>query len=88
MAGEPRCGSARQPLGGYGAGYRPNAPFSPGPAYGPGYQTQLSPFLNLLRGGDASANYFLGVVPEQQRRRMREPSERPSEACSNSSVWT
>ena len=28
----------------------------------------LSPYLNLLRGGDPAANYFLGVRPEQQRR--------------------
>src|SRR5215813_2177101 len=32
-------------------------------------QPQLSPYLNLLRGGDPSANYFLGVVPERERRR-------------------
>jgi hypothetical protein len=45
-------------------------PFQP-PRYGPGYQTQLSPYLNMLRGGDAAANYFLGVLPEQQRRQDR-----------------
>src|SRR5262249_30102919 len=33
-----------------------------------GNTTGLSPYLNLLRGGDISANYFLGVVPEFQRR--------------------
>src|SRR6516162_5296416 len=38
------------------------------PNYGPGYRPQLSPYLNLLRGGDPAANYFLGTVPEQQRR--------------------
>ena len=38
------------------------------PAFGPGYQTQLSPFLNMLRFGDPAANYFGGVVPEEQRR--------------------
>jgi hypothetical protein len=38
------------------------------PAYGPFYQPSLSPYLNFLRGGDPSANYFLGVVPEMQRR--------------------
>ncbi len=32
-------------------------------------QIQLSPYLNMLRGGDPSANYFLGVVPERERRR-------------------
>jgi hypothetical protein len=28
----------------------------------------LSPYLNLLRGGDPAANYYLGVLPEMQRR--------------------
>jgi hypothetical protein len=42
-------------------------PYMP-PQYGPGYQTQLSPYLNFLRGGDPAANYFLGVIPEFQRR--------------------
>jgi hypothetical protein len=40
----------------------------PPPQYGPGYSAPLSPYLNLLRGGDISANYFLGVQPEFQRR--------------------
>ncbi len=31
---------------------------------------QLSPYLNLLRGGSPSANYYLGVVPERDRRRF------------------
>jgi hypothetical protein len=38
------------------------------PNYGPGYRPQLSPYLNLLRGGDPAANYYLGVIPEIQRR--------------------
>jgi hypothetical protein len=42
-------------------------PYLP-PQYGPGYQTPLSPYLNFLRGGDPAANYFLGVLPEFQRR--------------------
>jgi len=37
----------------------------------PGWQTPLSPYLNLLRGGDPAANYFIGVVPEFQRRMDR-----------------
>src|SRR5215211_5103172 len=28
----------------------------------------LSPYLNLLRGGNPAANYYLGVLPERQRR--------------------
>jgi hypothetical protein len=54
-------------LGGGATGLRPY-PYNPAPAYGPGYQTQLSPFLNFLRGGDPASNYYLGVLPEQQRR--------------------
>jgi hypothetical protein len=42
-------------------------PYGP-PAYGPFYTPMLSPYLNLLRGGDPAANYFLGVLPEVQRR--------------------
>jgi hypothetical protein len=38
------------------------------PNYGPGYRAPLSPYLNLLRGGDPAANYFLGVIPEFERR--------------------
>jgi hypothetical protein len=44
--------------------YRPLGP----PNYGPGYRAPLSPYLNLLRGGDPAANYFLGTVPEFERR--------------------
>lgn len=52
-----------------GTGYRPGfTPYNPAPLYGPGYTAPLSPFLNLLRGGDSASNYFLGVIPEQQRR--------------------
>jgi hypothetical protein len=45
-------------------------PYLP-PQFGPGYQTPLSPYLNFLRGGDPAANYFLGVLPEFQRRQDR-----------------
>ncbi len=31
-------------------------------------QPALSPYLDLLRGGNPAANYFLGVLPEQARR--------------------
>lgn len=41
---------------------RPYAPYNPP-------QPLLSPYLNMLRGGDPSANYYLGVVPERDRRR-------------------
>ena len=44
--------------------YGPRLP----PQYGPGFRPALSPYLNLLRGGDISSNYYLGVNPEFQRR--------------------
>ena len=28
----------------------------------------ISPYLNLLRGGSPAANYYLGVIPEVERR--------------------
>lgn len=40
------------------------------PNYGPGYRPGLSPYLNLIRGGDPAANYYLGTIPEQQRRQQ------------------
>jgi hypothetical protein len=53
--------------GGYGgvAGIGGHGYGGIGSPYGP---PLLSPYLNLLRGGDPAANYFLGVVPEMQRR--------------------
>jgi hypothetical protein len=39
----------------------------------PGYpapRPQLSPYLNLLRAGDPAANYYLGTIPEEQRRQQ------------------
>ena len=38
------------------------------PRYGVGYQTPLSPYLNLLRGGNPAANYYLCTIPEFERR--------------------
>ena len=39
-----------------------------GANFGPGYRPGLSPYLNLLRGGNTAANYYLGTIPEFQRR--------------------
>jgi hypothetical protein len=46
--------------------YPPNigAPISQRPA--------LSPYLNLLRGGDPAANYYLGVLPEYNNRSFQQ----------------
>ena len=40
------------------------------PTYTPPYGSQpaLSPYLNLLRGGNPAANFFLGTLPEEERR--------------------
>jgi hypothetical protein len=38
------------------------------PRYGVGFQPGLSPYLNLLRGGNPAANYYLGTIPEFERR--------------------
>src|SRR5258708_13669176 len=51
-------------------GYAPNYQFSPyaRPNYVGSPRPVLSPYLNLLRGGNPAANYFLGVLPEFERR--------------------
>jgi hypothetical protein len=36
--------------------------------YGPYSRPLLSPYLNMLRGGDPATNYYLGVIPEIDRR--------------------
>jgi hypothetical protein len=38
------------------------------PFYTPPRQP-LSPYLNLLRGGNPAVNYYLGVLPDRQQRR-------------------
>jgi hypothetical protein len=48
-------------FGPYGPIYRPG----PFPRGTPG----LSPYLDLTRGGNRAANFFLGTVPEIERRR-------------------
>jgi hypothetical protein len=51
-----------QPFGGgLNTGRPPQFPGAGTPA--------LSPYLNLLRGGDLASNYYLGVLPEIDRRR-------------------
>lgn len=57
---------------GAGTAFGQAGPFvSPGPfgnsQYGYG-SPRLSPYLNLLRGGNPAANYYMGVVPEVERR--------------------
>jgi len=43
--------------------------FNPNPVISAPYsRPALSPYLNLLRGGDPAANYYLGVMTEYDRR--------------------
>ncbi len=43
--------------------------FNPNPpVVAPYARPALSPYLNLLRGGDPAANYYLGVLTEYDRR--------------------
>jgi hypothetical protein len=48
----------------YGPAYRPGGAYGSYGRAGPA----LSPYLNLTRGGNPAANYFLGVLPEIERR--------------------
>jgi hypothetical protein len=38
------------------------------PNFGPYYRPQLTPYLNLGRGGNPAINYYLGTLPESERR--------------------
>ena len=49
----------------------PSIPPTPVP-FGPNAQPVLSPFLNLLRGGDPAVNYFLDVVPALQKQNQQQ----------------
>jgi len=50
-----------------------NSPYYPGSygGYGRPGGPALSPYLDLTRGGNPAANYFLGVLPEIDRRRTK-----------------
>jgi hypothetical protein len=50
------------------AQYPQTYPINPPPYTHMGNRAGLSPYLNLLRGGDPAANYFAGVVPAFQNR--------------------
>lgn len=38
------------------------------PNFSPYWRQSLPPYLNLARGGSAAINYYLGALPEQERR--------------------
>ena len=44
--------------------------YSPVPTYS-SPRPALSPYLNLLRGGDPASNYFMGVLPNQDLRALQ-----------------
>jgi hypothetical protein len=46
------------------------SPYSRPPGLAPGGGPRLSPYLEMLRGGNPAANFYLGVVPEIERRRF------------------
>jgi hypothetical protein len=50
-------------------------PYTRPPGTNPGGGPRLSPYLNLLRGGNPAANYYLGVVPEIEQRRFQAVSQ-------------
>jgi hypothetical protein len=52
----------------YGQYYNP---YSQQPGTNPGGAPRLSPYLNLLRNNNPAVNYYLGVVPEIDRRRFQ-----------------
>ena len=63
---------AQYPASPYGQYYNP---YTRPPGTNPGGGPRLSPYLNLLRGGNPAANYYLGVVPEIDRRRYEAISQ-------------
>ena len=54
------CGSldAQVYSGNRSGGYQPYQPYP---------RPQLSPYLNLIRGGDPAANYFMGTIPQRNQ---------------------
>lgn len=46
----------------------PYGPLGQQPLYNGFNRPALSPYLNMLRGGDPASNFYLGVIPEFQRR--------------------
>ena len=42
------------------------------PNYGVGFRPRLSPYLDLANGGDPAINYYLGTLPELDRRATKQ----------------
>ena len=49
----------------------PPSYFSNRPNYGVGYRPRLSPYLDLANGGNPAVNYYLGTLPEFERRQTQ-----------------
>jgi len=43
-------------------------PYTPRPVYSPYSRPALSPYLDIIRGGNPAVNYYLGTLPEMDRR--------------------
>jgi hypothetical protein len=72
LSGAALAAFAQFPASPYGQYFNP---YSHPPGTNPGGGPRLSPYLNLLRGGNPAANYYLGVVPEIDRRRYQAISQ-------------
>ena len=46
------------------------------PNYGVGFRPRLSPYLDLANGGNPAVNYYLGTLPEFDRRATHAPLRR------------
>jgi hypothetical protein len=56
-------------VGGFAGSASAQTAFNPNPPVGAPYsRPALSPYLNLLRGGNPAANYYMGVLTEYDRR--------------------
>lgn len=89
LAWQPLAATAQQPPQPVGAAAPPvytRAVFNPYPAITPSpnapsqyaAKPPISPYLNLLRGGELAASYYLDVVPMLQRqKKLEEPAFTP-----------
>jgi hypothetical protein len=67
-------GAARPALAQYGSSppFGPYfSPYSQAPGVNPGGAPRLNPYLNFFRGTNRAVDYYLGVVPEIDRRRFQ-----------------
>jgi hypothetical protein len=53
------------------------------PAYGPGYQTPLSPYLRMLLPGNTAVNYYSLVQPQFQQRQYQNQTNQSIQSLLN-----